>query len=178
MNKKWIKLSSVALLSLYLAACDTNNDDETAEEEVSEVFEEEEDADSYLDEEAEESEEEETETEEEADTAEESDSHEEFDDADAEAEESIIIEGMGEHYHTGELVELTAVPSEDTEYDDWHWYTRADENAEWEMISGQNSNEYIGEAPEETIEMRVVLYDDSHEAYAQSEPIELEVDNH
>lgn len=161
MNKKWIKLSSIALMSLYLAACDTE-DEEVVEDEPTEIVEEDES----------------TEPGEVEGDSEETDSHEENDDADAEVTESIEIEGVAAHYHTGELVELTAVLSEDTDYDDWHWYIRASEEDDWEMVSGQNSSEYIGEAPEETVEIRAVLYDDSHQAYAQSEPVELEVDNH
>lgn len=177
MNKKWIKLSSVALLSLYLAACDAN-DEEVSEDQSAELVEEEtteiEESDENLDSDEEESESE-TDLEEDEESA---DTHEENDAADADVMETIQIEGVGDHYHTGELVELTAVLEEENEYDDWHWYMRTDEEAEWEMISGQNSDEYIGEAPEQTVDMRVVLYDDSHEAYAQSEPVELEVDNH
>lgn len=174
MNKKWIKLSSVALMSLYLAACETTNDEEVEGDELSEVFEDDasvEDTEG-VDEEAEDTDEATDES------VEEPDDHEENDDADAEVTESLVIEGMEEHYHSGALVELTAVLEEDTEYDDWHWYSRTDEESDWEMISGQNSSDYIGEAPDESVEMRVVLYDDSHEAYAQSEPVELEIDNH
>lgn len=178
MNKKWIKFSSVALLTLYLAACDTP-DEEAVEEESAEIVEEEE-----MSETADQSEEESGETDEEIDSDsdieddEEADSQAEQDEPAADLMETVQIEGMGEYYHTGDLVELTAVLSEDSDYDDWHWYLRTDDDSEWEMISGQNTNEFIGEAPEHTVEMRAVLYDDDHQAYAESEVIELEVDNH
>lgn len=171
MNRKWIKLSSVALLSLYLAACDTNNDEDVVEDESAEIVEEDEStevADS----------EEETDEDHDQDEDHEDEDHHDHSSPDEGVQEMIEIEGMAQHYHTGELVELVAVLSEDSEYDDWHWYTRTDEESEWEIISGQNTDEYVGEAPEESLEMRAVLYDDEHNPFAESAPVELEVDNH
>ncbi|TVP90995.1 hypothetical protein [Alkalibacterium sp.] len=180
MNNKWIKLSSVALLSLYLAACD--NDEEVLEDDSAEVVEEEAETE---DETAEEVEEEESDLDSEEDSEEEEDSEldteEDADSADSEEMGSIYtldIEGMDHHYHTGELVELTAVLEEDSDYNDWHWYMREDEDSEWEIISGQGTSELMIEAPESTVDIRAALYDDSHDLYAESDPIELEVDNH
>lgn len=175
MTNKWIKLSGVALMSLYLAACDT--DEEVVEDDSTEVVEEEE---------TDETEEETEESEEESDMDSEdeeadSDLDEDAESADSEETESMhamSIEGMDHHYHTGALVELTAVLEEDTDYDDWHWYIRDNDESEWEMMPDYDSNELVMAAPEETVELRAVLYDDNHEIYAESDPIELEVDNH
>ncbi|WP_423188537.1 hypothetical protein ACO1PF_07960 [Alkalibacterium sp. f15] len=180
MNKKWVKISSVALMSLYLAACDTT-EEEVVEEDTLEIVEAEEalvveddsDEDTELDGDTDHHDE---------DEAQGGHDHDEDDEehsvSEADVEESIEIEGMAHHYHTGQLVELTAIPEDDGEYDDWHWYMRADEESEWEMFSGQNSNEFFIEAPEDSVEIRVVLYDNEHKAHAESVPVELEVDNH
>ncbi|OJF95501.1 hypothetical protein [Alkalibacterium sp. 20] len=176
MNKKWIKLSSVALLSLYLAACDTT-EEAVVEEDVSEIAEE--DTTEVVEEDTSEiAEEGEDETEE--DLKADDHGHDDEDHAHSEADsgESIEIEGMDHHYHTGALVELTAVMAEDSEYEDWHWYMRADEESEWEVFPGQNSNEFFIEAPEDNVEIRAVLYDNENNPYAESTPIELAVDNH
>lgn len=179
MLNKWVKLSGIALMSLYLAACDTA-DNEGVEENTTDVAEEEETEDELADEaETEEDSDEDTETEETADMdAQDEEEHDDHDEADAEVAELITIEGMADHYHTGELVELTAVMSEETDYDDWHWYSREDDADEWELISGQHSQDLIMEAPDATVDVRAVLYDDAHAPYAQSESVELEVDNH
>lgn len=180
MNSKWIKLSGVALMSLYLAACDT--DEDVVEDDSAEVVEDEETdvaEEEIVEEDVEESEEEADmdSEDEEAD----SDLDEDSESADSEEMASVYtveIEGMDHHYHTGELVELTAVLEEDTDYDDWHWYIRDNAESDWTMMPDYDSNELVMAAPEETVELRAALYDDNHEVFAESEPIELEVDNH
>lgn len=168
MNNKWMKLSGVALMSLYLAACDA--EEEVVEDDSTEMVE---------DEEADVTEEESAEEETDTDLDDEEEAEDESDDSqEAAGIYTLEIEGMDEHYHTGELVELTAVLDEETDYDDWHWYIRDNEESEWEMMPDYDSNELVMAAPEQTVELRVVLHDDSHELIAESEPIELEVDNH
>lgn len=179
MLNKWIKLSGVALMSLYLAACDTA-EDEGIEDNTTDMAEEEGTEEETGDEAAlEEDSDEDTEADDTADLDEEAeDDHDNHDEADADVAELITIEGVADHYHTGALVELTAVMSEETDYDDWHWYSREDDADEWEIISGQHTQDLIMEAPETTVNVRAVLYDDAHAPYAQSEAVELEVDNH
>ncbi|GIN70216.1 hypothetical protein J14TS2_06910 [Bacillus sp. J14TS2] len=98
--------------------------------------------------------------------------------ADHDAAASISIEGKADHYHTGGEIELTANLSEDVDYDHWHWYQRANADEEWEVISGQGTEKLTLEVPEESFEVRAVLYDEDHNTYAESEPIELTIDNH
>lgn len=166
MTNKWMKVSSIILMSAFLAACNTVDD--AAEDDTAEMVEEESSVNEEDNIEATD-----LENEDEQDNDEEEDAS-----IDSSVQESVQIEGMAAHYHTGELVELTAVITEETDYNDWHWYMRSDEESEWEMISEQESNELVYEAPEESIEIRAVLYDNAHEPYAESAPIELEVDNH
>ncbi|MBM7542690.1 metal ABC transporter solute-binding protein, Zn/Mn family [Amphibacillus cookii] len=97
---------------------------------------------------------------------------------DLQDESSIVINGVAHHYHTGDMIELTAELAEDVNYDDWHWYTREDLDSEWETVSGQGTNAFEYEATDESFEVQAVLFDDSHDIYAQSEPVEIVIDNH
>lgn len=91
---------------------------------------------------------------------------------------TIEIEGVGHHYHTGDLIELTAHLDEEVDYDHWHWYVRQDETDEWETLPDQYSKDFEFEAPEETFELQAVLFDDEHEVFAESDVIEIAIDNH
>lgn len=92
--------------------------------------------------------------------------------------DSLHIHGVSDHYHTGGDLELTAELGEDVDYDHWHWYQRTDENAEWQAISGQSTDNLSMEVPEESFEVQAILYDNNHEIYAESDAVEIVVDNH
>lgn len=90
----------------------------------------------------------------------------------------IDINGVADHYHTGDTIELTAVPNKIVDYDHWHWHTREDEQAEWEAVSDQESNTFTGEATTDGIQIKATLYDDDHEVFAESEPVTVVIDDH
>ncbi|MDX8046509.1 zinc ABC transporter substrate-binding protein [Gracilibacillus sp. S3-1-1] len=90
----------------------------------------------------------------------------------------LVIHGVADHYHTGDIIELTAELAEEVDYDHWHWYTRASEDDEWETVSGQGGPEFEYEAPSESFEVRAVLFDNDHNEYAVAEPVAITVDNH
>ncbi|MCM3226640.1 metal ABC transporter solute-binding protein, Zn/Mn family [Terribacillus saccharophilus] len=92
--------------------------------------------------------------------------------------DSVQVEGVANHYHTGDEIELTAQLTGDADYDHWHWYQRANADEEWAAISGQGTETFTFEAPEESLEVQAVVYDNNHEVYAESEPVELHIDNH
>lgn len=91
---------------------------------------------------------------------------------------NIEIEGLAHHYHTGDQIELTAVLSEDVDYDHWHWYTKEDEQAEWEAASGQEGDTFSEEATTDGLHIKATLYDNDHEVFAESEPVVIEIDDH
>lgn len=95
-----------------------------------------------------------------------------------EVPEVISIEGIADHYHTGDPIKLTAVVDEETEHNDWHWYSRESADEEWEVISGQNSETFKSEATTNGLEIKVVLYDDDHDPVAQSAPVTVVIDDH
>ncbi|AXF58031.1 metal ABC transporter solute-binding protein, Zn/Mn family [Salicibibacter kimchii] len=96
---------------------------------------------------------------------------------DLQVPEEIDIEGLADHYHTGDTVSLTAESDEDVDYDHWHWYSRDSDNEEWETVSDQDAEDYDAPA-EDGQELMAVLFDDDHEAYAQSAPVTVEIDDH
>lgn len=58
----------------------------------------------------------------------------------------IDIEGVADHYHTGDTIELAAVPSDEVDYDHWQWHTKEGEHSDWEVASGQENETFTGEA--------------------------------
>ncbi|GAA4064202.1 metal ABC transporter solute-binding protein, Zn/Mn family [Amphibacillus indicireducens] len=91
---------------------------------------------------------------------------------------SVEISNVADHYHTGGIIELTAELAEEVDYHHWHWYTRENADQEWITVPNQGGAEFNYEAPEENFEVRAVLFDDDHNEYAQSQPVEIIVDNH
>ncbi|MBT2732713.1 metal-binding protein ZinT [Carnobacterium sp. ISL-102] len=92
--------------------------------------------------------------------------------------QSIKIDGLAEHYHTGDPVELSAVPEEETETNQWRWYLRESQESDWKMVSGQRTQDFIGEAATTGLEIKAALMDDNEEPYAESEPVKIMIDDH
>lgn len=95
-----------------------------------------------------------------------------------EAAEGIRMNGVADHYHTGDIIKLTAELDEDVAYDHWHWYTRKSADEEWVVVPDQGGPEFEYEAAGESFEVRAVLYDDDHNEFAQSEAIEIVINDH
>ncbi|WP_373471303.1 ZinT family metal-binding protein [Carnobacterium alterfunditum] len=93
-------------------------------------------------------------------------------------DQSIKIDGLAEHYHTGDPVELSAVSVEETETDQWQWYARESQESKWKMVSGQRTQNFIGEAGTNGLEIKAALMDDNKETYAESEPVKIMIDDH
>lgn len=143
-------LSSLLLLSFLLAACqETENEDAQTGEENPEVH-----------------------------TDEEHDHHHDDKEQNNEAPEDIKIEGVADHYHTGDTIELTAVLDEDSEFDHWHWYSRESEDGEWEVVSGQETETFTAEAAVNGLEIKAVLFDNDHNPSVQSAPVKIVIDDH
>ncbi|GAF66976.1 metal ABC transporter metal-binding protein [Bacillus sp. TS-2] len=93
-------------------------------------------------------------------------------------EKTISIEGVAHHYHTGDEVNLTASIEEDEGYDHWHWYAREPGEEEWEVVPELAGPEYTAIAESNGLEVKVALFNDEHEIYAESEPVEMVIDDH
>lgn len=101
--------------------------------------------------------------------------HESEDQADAEVAE---VEGLSGHYHTGDIVSLTALSeaAEDTD-GHWHWYYRDDEEDEWTAFEGEYEDTLETDAVEAQ-EIKATYYDESHNVISESEPLTIAIDNH
>lgn len=87
------------------------------------------------------------------------------------------IEGLADHYHTGDAIKLVARADEPSDYRDWHWYTRTTDT-EWKIDETQTSNVYTTSAKKNGLEIKAILFDDSNNAYLQSDKVEIEIDDH
>ncbi|CDO04208.1 Cadmium-induced protein ZinT [Oceanobacillus picturae] len=149
MKRLLTSLSILLFISIYLTACQGTEDAEVnaTEEEEQEVH------------------------------TEEKHDHEQDEEENLEAPVGVEIEGVADHYHTGDTIELTAVLEEASDLNHWHWFSRESEG-EWEVISGQESEAFTGEATVNGLEIKAVLYNDDHEPSVQSEPVEVVIDDH
>lgn len=96
---------------------------------------------------------------------------------------SVRIEGLSDHYHTGDSIQLTAHEEEENGQDHWHWYTLApgedSSDAEaWEVVPDNGTNMYEGVAEVDGQQIQARLFGDDHDVLAQSEPITIHIDDH
>lgn len=91
---------------------------------------------------------------------------------------NIEIQGAAEHYHTGDMIELSAETDNGAEFEHWHWYTRKSADDEWAAIPNEFSSELEYLASIDNFEVRAVLFDDNHREFAESEPVKIVIDNH
>lgn len=101
--------------------------------------------------------------------------HDHSEHADAEDVQSVEIEGLNDHYHSGDSVELS-VADDFEEEGHWHWYKQVDEE-DWEMIEGEFDSTISFEAVDgESI--KASYYNEDHTLLAESEPVEIHIDDH
>ena len=151
MKKLLIGLPSIVLLSIFLIACQGTEEDQvddTAGQETAEV-----------------------------DTDEEH-GHSEGEEHNQEAPEEIKIEGIADHYHTGDTIKLMAVLDKEAESNHWHWYSRESSDEDWEVVSGQETDTFTGEATKDGLEIKAVLFGNDHEPEVQSAPFKVMIDDH
>ncbi|MBM6615876.1 metal-binding protein ZinT [Desemzia sp. RIT804] len=90
----------------------------------------------------------------------------------------IGINGLADHYHTGDTVELSASAENKIDSVQWQWYSKESEESEWEVVSGQKTQDFIGEALINGLEVKAALVDDNDKIYAESEPVKILIDDH
>ncbi|ARQ69126.1 choice-of-anchor M domain-containing protein [Streptomyces marincola] len=96
----------------------------------------------------------------------------------APAPTGLSIDGLADHYHTGDTVELTAVPDAETDLDHYHWYTRESSSGGWEVVDGAYGDRWTGTAEIDGQQIRAELLDADHEVVAASEPVTVRIDDH
>lgn len=92
--------------------------------------------------------------------------------------EIIKIQGAADHYHTGDKIKLTAKLEGNSDYEHWHWYTRESADNDWVTVPNQPGPEFNYEAPSKSFEVRAVLFDDAHNEYAESQPVDIVINDH
>ncbi|MBC5637309.1 metal-binding protein ZinT [Ornithinibacillus sp. BX22] len=91
---------------------------------------------------------------------------------------NVTIDGLADHYHTGSTIQLTATTDKEVDHPHWHWFTLDPGASEWEVIEGQTTEKYEGEAKLDGVQLKAVLYDDNHEVLGESEPVTITIDDH
>jgi surface-anchored protein len=93
---------------------------------------------------------------------------------------TLAVAGMADHYHSGDVVTLTAVQDPVTELDHYHWFTRAAGSADWVVVPAVGGGEYSFTATARHNGLQVIarLYDHDHGVVAESEPVTVVVDDH
>lgn len=93
---------------------------------------------------------------------------------------TLSISGLADHYHSGDVVTLTAVQDPPTELDHYHWFTRVPGSDEWVVVPDAGTGEYSFTAtPDHNgVEVQVRLYGEGHAVVAESAPATIVVDDH
>lgn len=114
---------------------------------------------------------------------EENDTQEQTSNETHEVNENIAIQGLADHYHTGDTIELSAKLEEDSEYDHWHWYTLSpdqdpEDEESWEAVPDNGTDTYTGTAEENGVQIQAKLFDNDHNVVSQSSPVTITIDDH
>lgn len=100
------------------------------------------------------------------------------------AQATIRIEGLKDHYHTGDEVELTALLEEATDAESvdtevsWQWYIRADDQADWQAVHGLTSQIFSREATTDGMQAKAALLAPNGDVIQESEPVTVHIDDH
>ncbi|WP_405099534.1 metal ABC transporter solute-binding protein, Zn/Mn family [Oceanobacillus sp. FSL H7-0719] len=92
--------------------------------------------------------------------------------------EFILIDGLSDHYHSGDSFTLTAKSNEDTAHNHWHWFTLDSDSGDWVVVEDLHENIYEDEVSVSGQQIKAVLYDDNHETIAESEPVTIVINDH
>lgn len=90
---------------------------------------------------------------------------------------TIEVNGLSGHYHTGDVVQLVADSNEDESSGNFQWYIRSDEGT-WVAVADQNTKTFEYTTTGKSFEVKAVLYDEEEKQQAQSESIEVTIDDH
>ncbi|SDU68548.1 choice-of-anchor M domain-containing protein [Jiangella alkaliphila] len=93
---------------------------------------------------------------------------------------TLGISGLAGHYHSGDIVTLTAVQDPPTGLDHYHWFTRVPGASEWVVVPDAGTGEYsfTATADHNGVAVIVRLYDADHAVVAESAPVTIVVDDH
>lgn len=90
---------------------------------------------------------------------------------------TLSLSGLAAHYHTGNVASLTAEQHPAGASDHFHWFTRANAQAEWSVVEGAAGNTY-GFVVTGDVEVKAAIYGENHALLAETEPAAVRVDDH
>lgn len=91
--------------------------------------------------------------------------------------DTVKLNGLAGHYHTGDIVQLVSNTAGMKDSDNLQWYTRST-SEDWTAVSGQIKETFEYETTGESFEVKAVFYDEAGTPYAQSAPVEIIIDDH
>lgn len=87
--------------------------------------------------------------------------------------ETLEVKGLADHYHTGDVVQLVAETAEGN----IQWYIQSTDG-NWRAVADQNTASFEYKTTGESFNVKAVLYGHDGKQLAQSEGIEVVIDNH
>ncbi|MBM6614971.1 zinc ABC transporter substrate-binding protein [Desemzia sp. RIT804] len=91
--------------------------------------------------------------------------------------EAIEVKGLSDHYHTGDVVQLVAQIEEYTDSGNVQWYIQSNVG-KWMAVADQKTAAFEYKTTGEDFKVKAVLYDKLGKQQAQSQDIEVVIDNH
>ncbi|AZP04425.1 metal-binding protein ZinT [Jeotgalibaca ciconiae] len=91
---------------------------------------------------------------------------------------NIKINGLADHYHTGDEIELSVSVDSKIDNADWSWYTRESDENEWKAVNGLQTEIFSREATRDGLQIKAALVDDKGQVVAESEPVQATIDDH
>ncbi|MFD1067044.1 metal ABC transporter solute-binding protein, Zn/Mn family [Oceanobacillus locisalsi] len=105
------------------------------------------------------------------------DEEEHYQEEEAEDNGDIIIDGINDHYHSGDTANLEAEADTEEDIAEWNWYYRTAGSEEWEQDEDADNASFETQI-NDTLEVKLELEDADGEVIAESGIVELLVDNH
>ncbi|GAA0342441.1 metal ABC transporter solute-binding protein, Zn/Mn family [Oceanobacillus oncorhynchi subsp. oncorhynchi] len=102
---------------------------------------------------------------------------EHYNEEEAEDNGDIIIDGINDHYHSGDTASIEAEANVDEDIVEWNWYFRTEGSEEWELNEEADDASFETQI-NDTLEVKLELEDADGEVIAESGIVELLIDNH
>ncbi|WP_077605012.1 metal ABC transporter solute-binding protein, Zn/Mn family [Oceanobacillus sojae] len=95
----------------------------------------------------------------------------------AEDNGDIIINGINDHYHSGDTASLEAETTIDEDVAEWNWYFRTEGSEDWELAEDADGPSFETQI-NDTLEVKLELTDADGEVITESGVVDLLIDNH
>lgn len=95
----------------------------------------------------------------------------------AEDNGDIIINGINDHYHSGDTASLEAETTIDEDIEEWNWYFRTEGSEDWQLNEDADGPSFETQI-NDTLEVKLELTDANGEVITESGVVDLLIDNH